>query len=384
MTTNHKDLGKKIAGTIHSGIETAERFWTIISEEILDHLRKYLDLAEVVDVVHMDKDSHDADDIDAMIMVYTEDASGSKTVTLPDDPTSGRLIAVKDAGGHAERQNIEVQAGSHTIDGESVDVIDYNHGASSYTFHDGAWRKLTTSAQASAFEIVEIVEITSDNETLEDKDLMAVVSTDSTSGSWTVYLPDDPTEGRFITVKDGEGHADNQNITIRGNGQDIDGSGSQTITEEYGSFSYIFDGQEWRQVNEGSGDGGSGDGGSGIQHLPVSGYQTADNTGWSVIGRVRFADDDFDINDGITLVVECDASDDSTGGEVELYDVTSGSASQEGSTQTFSGFGPHEVTITVSQSSSPGDDRIFELRAQVDGGDDDERVIVWSSYMLIE
>lgn len=118
--------------------------------------------------------------------------------------------------------------------------------------------------------------------------------------------------------------------------------------------------------------------------IPMSGYGTGDNTGWSVIGRARFTDDEYVHDDEtVELVVECEASADAVPGEVALYDVTGGQSTQVGTTQSVTSNEPTEVTIAIPASASPATDRILELRARVDGGAVNDRCIVWSSYISI-
>jgi hypothetical protein len=56
----------------------------------------------------------------------------------------------------------------------------------------------------------------------------------------TVTLPASPNNGRVFTIKDVSGAALTNNITIAGNGNNIDGSSSASINTNYGSLKLIY------------------------------------------------------------------------------------------------------------------------------------------------
>jgi hypothetical protein len=86
----------------------------------------------------------------------------------------------------------------------------------------------------------------------------------------------------------------------------------------------------------------------------------------------------------MVAVIECETSDSNTPGEIALFDVTSGSSTQIG-IQDITTISPSEITIGIPASASPGDDRIFELRARVDSfGADGEKCIILSAHISIE
>lgn len=67
------------------------------------------------------------------------------------------------------------------------------------------------------------------------------------SGGTTIYLPDDPENGQRIIVADIAGNAFSNNITIRslGDTHPIIGATSATINTNYGSITFIFNGEFW-------------------------------------------------------------------------------------------------------------------------------------------
>jgi hypothetical protein len=71
-----------------------------------------------------------------------------------------------------------------------------------------------------------------------------VVLVDSSGGTVTVTLPASPTTNSALKIKD-KGNALTNNITVDGNGNDIDGSSTALINTDYGAFELLFDGTEW-------------------------------------------------------------------------------------------------------------------------------------------
>lgn len=70
-----------------------------------------------------------------------------------------------------------------------------------------------------------------------------------TTATRTITLPASPNfDGLFYIIKDQTGSAATNNITVSGNGHNIDGTGSVTITMNYGSLSVLWDGTQWNIV----------------------------------------------------------------------------------------------------------------------------------------
>lgn len=64
-------------------------------------------------------------------------------------------------------------------------------------------------------------------------------------GGFTITLPAAPFSGQHITVKDTSGNASTRNITISGNGNNIDGVGSVSIITNYGARRLTYAGSDW-------------------------------------------------------------------------------------------------------------------------------------------
>lgn len=67
----------------------------------------------------------------------------------------------------------------------------------------------------------------------------------SAVGSGTYYLPASPIKGQQITVMDHDGDAETWNITIDGNGKNINGETQAVINTNFGSMTLIYNGIRW-------------------------------------------------------------------------------------------------------------------------------------------
>ena len=68
------------------------------------------------------------------------------------------------------------------------------------------------------------------------------------SGTTIVNMPPIPASGVTYVIKDADGVAGTTPITVSGNGNTIDGSGTQDIATNYGSFTLIFGITEWNII----------------------------------------------------------------------------------------------------------------------------------------
>lgn len=85
------------------------------------------------------------------------------------------------------------------------------------------------------------------NYTATTTDTIVVVNK-GTGAATQVNLPASPSTGRVIIVKDGKGDANANNITVSGNGKNIDGSATVTINTAYGVGRYAYNGTQWNVV----------------------------------------------------------------------------------------------------------------------------------------
>lgn len=75
-----------------------------------------------------------------------------------------------------------------------------------------------------------------------------VISVNAISGPIIITLESSPLISRSVAVKDANGLASTYNITINGNGHNIDGASNSIITQAYGSIDLIFNGSKWVSI----------------------------------------------------------------------------------------------------------------------------------------
>lgn len=114
--------------------------------------------------------------------------------------------------------------------GQSGKFLTTNGTALSWGSVGGGWSAALTVATAN------YTALTSDN---------VIVVNKSTGSATTITLPASPASGEIKIVKDGKGDAKTNNITIAGNGKNIDGTASRTINVNYGSFCLVYNGTQW-------------------------------------------------------------------------------------------------------------------------------------------
>lgn len=69
-----------------------------------------------------------------------------------------------------------------------------------------------------------------------------------TGGATIATLPASPATNQYVVIKDGKGDANTNNITISGNGKDIDGGSSYVIGSSYGALTIIWNGTQWNII----------------------------------------------------------------------------------------------------------------------------------------
>lgn len=75
-----------------------------------------------------------------------------------------------------------------------------------------------------------------------------VIVNKTVGGATQVTLEAAPATGRVIIVKDGKGDANSNNITISGNGKNIDGAATLVINANYGTSRIIYNGTQWNVI----------------------------------------------------------------------------------------------------------------------------------------
>lgn len=105
--------------------------------------------------------------------------------------------------------------------------------------HTGIWTNwvrlgLTVKTSAGSYDVL-------------SSDCVVVIN--KASGAATqVNLPASPSTGRYLIVKDGKGDAGANNITVSGNGKNIDGSATNVISTNFGSRHYVYNGTQYNVI----------------------------------------------------------------------------------------------------------------------------------------
>lgn len=75
-----------------------------------------------------------------------------------------------------------------------------------------------------------------------------IVINKTVGAATTVNLSSTLQTGRVVIIKDGKGDANSNNITVQGNGKNIDGAASTVISTNYGVGRYIYNGTQWNSI----------------------------------------------------------------------------------------------------------------------------------------
>jgi len=82
------------------------------------------------------------------------------------------------------------------------------------------------------------------SDTLLSTDFMLVVNK-TIGGATTIYLPAVPSANFLAVVKDGKGDAASNNITIDGNGNNMDGAATVVMNLNYQALNFAWNGTQW-------------------------------------------------------------------------------------------------------------------------------------------
>lgn len=89
---------------------------------------------------------------------------------------------------------------------------------------------------------VKLTSVSSTPYTVLDTDMNLMVDT---TAARTINLPATPTAGDAYRIKDSTGTASANNITVQGNGNNIEGVASQTISADFGRLFVVYNGTQW-------------------------------------------------------------------------------------------------------------------------------------------
>lgn len=94
--------------------------------------------------------------------------------------------------------------------------------------------------------------------TLSDGDFVVACNKANPAAAVTVKLPASPGDGRIVCVKDYKGDAATNNVTVDGNGKNIEGAATDLISVNKAERWYRYDvtAAEWKRMFTGAGGGG--------------------------------------------------------------------------------------------------------------------------------
>jgi hypothetical protein len=105
--------------------------------------------------------------------------------------------------------------------------------------HSGVW--------TAALRLTPTIKTSSGAYVVLSTDCLIIIN--KTVGAATaVTLPASPASGRVLIVKDGKGDANSNNITLDGNGKNIDGASPLTINTAYGAARIAYNGTQWNSI----------------------------------------------------------------------------------------------------------------------------------------
>ena len=203
-------------------------------------------------IVNVSTSTYTATENDDLIVVGSRAAPC--TITLPSSFTVGKQITIRDGSGQAGTINRQIQVAG-TLD-STIFILDQfaiKSDAQSWTL---VW-------DGTVWEIINIFTVTD----LAGANIGAFVNggnwnaTQNTQlllvrtigfGASNINLPTTNTLMPLeVTIKDSQGNASVNNITVNGNGNTIDGAATQVINTNWGYLKVVTDGTNWFIVAKG-------------------------------------------------------------------------------------------------------------------------------------
>ena len=164
---------------------------------------------------------------------------GSQTVQTTGQLISGPALMTSATSALFQMNGKLVAEGVSTIlpsgSGQGIIYFDNTQNRFLVSENGGSYVPLTETT-------VELVVITTNYNPLPTD---TVISVGTISSGITITLQASPSTGKFLYIKDAKGLAATYNITVQGNGNNIDGASSYVMSNNFESILLIFDGTEW-------------------------------------------------------------------------------------------------------------------------------------------
>jgi hypothetical protein len=191
---------------------------------------------------------------------FIDVTAGSLTITLPPVAlvVAGKTYTIKDSDGVAAATNITIDGNAaETIDGVATFVMDTDFQSVSLISLGDKWvvSQNTSPDELTNLNVVGTLDV--DNDLVNTMGVTTVGTTgaittedlvNATTGGITITLPPAATAGtgKVIHIKDRDGSATANNITIEGDSAEtIDGSLTFVLTVNYQSVTLVSDGSNW-------------------------------------------------------------------------------------------------------------------------------------------
>lgn len=150
--------------------------------------------------------------------------------------SSGQSMTIKAQDGTTTGGNIALQSGTGTTAG----IVNFISGSTT------VGQFTTTKFVTNIGRRVKVTNVTSGPYTTAVSD--QIISVGTLSSALTINLPAGPVAGDTYTIKDANGSASSFNITVQGNGSNIDAASSSVISSNYGVLRIVYNGSKWISI----------------------------------------------------------------------------------------------------------------------------------------
>ena len=226
-TNNLSDLSSEDISRNNLGVDHAHDFWVTNSDWVLDN--PCPTIVTVATTVA----------INILMPLMNVTTPGSKSLTL------GAIFTCVNRGSAnitlCYQDGTPISSGTAVIKPNSYGwMINRDNGTA-----QGLW-DFVPEYQTTDSPIFDTVYLNSvvDGGTYNASDGDFLILKQTSSGVPSVTLPASPQPNQHYIIKDKDGNASAINITINGNGKNIDGSATRLITTNYGSVEIIFNSAE--------------------------------------------------------------------------------------------------------------------------------------------
>lgn len=182
------------------------------------------------------------------LLIDTSGTGSGLTITLPAQPIFGAAVYLGDAANSWGSKNVTVSPNGKKINGSTSNITLSNSRSDALLVYSGdseGWLKLVPAPNSEGSFYPATLKFISTHHAANSGELLII---NSSGGPITVILPASPSVGDTISMYDGAGSWGTNNISVSGNGNNINGSASLSVLElsdSHASFSYIGGSEGW-------------------------------------------------------------------------------------------------------------------------------------------